>query len=130
MEIYDAKRRSIVNRVKSFFAGHGWFHTLCLAACIGIPVAFVGYGLFSGASLGELFSGSILLPLILCAAMHFVMMKMMGNGACHGNHQEEQKSDGHPASEGTVKEVSTIPQIDRAKRSILRLNTRPELNGC
>ena len=104
-----------MDRIKNLFTGHGWFHTLCLAACVGGPVAFVGYGLLSGSSLGELFSGSILLPLIICAAMHFVMMKMMGNGACHGEHKGTKQDELPVKSDGNAKGISSIPQIDQAK---------------
>lgn len=79
--------RSLLDRLK-----HHSMMVLCIAAC-AIPLVAI---LFVGWS-----SSTSWLLLLPCMVMHLVMMKMMGNKACHG-HEKDTKSISNPKPSTTL----------------------------
>ena len=82
-----------MNQIKSWITGHGAIHAICITVCIILPLGYLGFALFLGQSLGDLLSGSLLLPLLLCGAMHLLMHRMMGHGHAPTTRRQSRRAD-------------------------------------
>ena len=103
-----------MNQIKSWITGHGAIHAICVTACIILPLGYLGFALFLGQNLGDLLSGSLLLPLLLCGAMHLLMHRMMGHGHASKSRQELPRVDATPMESWEVSDPATAEEPDRS----------------